>query len=359
MMNFQRPNTLNSLNTPMFSIIIINWNGEKYIRRCLESLSKVTYPNFEIIVVDNASQDNSVEIIKDFSSVKLIQNKENLGFAQGNNVGYENSDGDYIYFLNNDTYVEANFLEPIVKVFASPEIGGAQSKIILPLEENRLDNVGAYLTNTGFLYHYGFRKKDEPHYDEQIEIFSVKGAGMCFKREVIEKVACPPKPWHRRDLFDPDFFAYFEETDFCWRVWLAGYKIIFVPESKIYHLLAASFKKIPSSFTLYHNYKNRICTLLKNLEIKNFWLLLWHLKLCKLISALYLFTGKPKLFWAIQKALWWNFVNLRETLRKRKRVQKEIREVSDKELFKKIKRSPPLSYYYYLFRDDLANFVDP
>lgn len=332
-----------------FSIIIINWDGEKYIRHCLESLAKVSYPNFEVIVVDNGSTDSSVEIIKDFSFVKLIQNKKNLGFAEGNNIGFQNSTGDYIYFLNNDTYVEANFLEPIVKIFENPKVGGCQSKIILPLEERRLDNVGAYLTSSGFLYHYGFRKKDSPRYNKEIEIFSAKGAGMCFKREVIEKTS----------LFDPDFFAYFEETDFCWRVWLAGYKIVFVPESKIYHLLAASFKKVPAPFTIYHNYKNRICTLLKNLEARNFWLLLWHLKLCKLIAVVYLCSGKFNLFWAIQKAFLWNLVNLGKTLKKRKKVQKEIRQVSDKELFAKIKRSPPLRYYYYLFRDDLLNFVDP
>lgn len=335
---------------PKVSIIILNWNGEKYLRRCLESVINSSYPSKEILVVDNASSDDSITIIREFPEIRLIQNPTNLGFAQGNNLGYQHSTGDYIYFLNNDTYVEPDFLEPLVKAFESDQdLGGVQSKIYLPNEDNRLDNVGGYLTWTGFLYHYGFRKLDGSKYQRELEIFSAKGAGMCFKREVIEKVG----------LFDEDFWAYFEETDFCWRVWLAGYKIKFMPESKIYHLLAASFRTVPAHSVVFHNYKNRLCSLTKNLSAPYLLIILpLQLAFLNLISCIYFLRLNFRQSAAVQLAIFWNILHLPATLVKRTFIQTKIRQTSDRNLFIRIMRNPRLLYYWHLLNDQVGDYED-
>lgn len=335
---------------PKVSIIILNWNGEKYLRRCLESVVNSSYPSKEILVVDNASTDYSIKIIHEFPRVRLIQNPTNFGFAQGNNVGYQGSTGDYIYFLNNDTYVKPDFLEPLAEALELDKtLGGVQSKIYLPNEENRLDNIGGFLTWTGFLYHYGFRKKDAPKYSRELEIFSAKGAGMCFKREVIERVG----------LFDEDFWAYFEETDFCWRVWLAGFRVKFIPQSKIYHLLAASFRTVPAYSVVFHNYKNRLCSLIKNLSAPYLLIILpLHLAFLNLISFIYFLRLSFGQSAAVQLAIFWNILHLIATLAKRTFIQTKIRQIPDRKLFIKIIKNPKLSYYWHLLNDQVGNYKD-
>src|SRR5258708_9727416 len=171
------------------SIIIVNWNGKKHLETCLSSLQKQEYSPIEIIVVDNASSDDSVEYIrKHFPKTKIIINQENLGFAEANNIGYRQTKGEYIIFLNNDTRVEKNFLSELVKAIETDQqIGGAQSKILLMDEPDKLDSIGAFLTQAGFLYHYAVGKKDAPKYSYQIDLYSAKGACMIFKREVLKK----------------------------------------------------------------------------------------------------------------------------------------------------------------------------
>ena len=172
--------------------------------------------------------------------IKVVKNKENLGFAEANNVGYSRSKGDLILFLNNDVEVEYDFLSKLVKeLLSDPKLGGVQPKILLMNKKDNLDSVGAFLTNSGFLFHYGiYKSQNDNKYNKKIDIYSAKGAGMLFRREVIEKIG----------LFDKDYFAYFEETDFCHRVWLAGYKIRYIPESRMYHLMGGTSINMDSSF---------------------------------------------------------------------------------------------------------------
>ncbi|MGH7203443.1 MAG: glycosyltransferase family 2 protein, partial [Candidatus Levyibacteriota bacterium] len=139
------------------SIIIINWNGLNYLQECLPSLQKQDYPNTEIIVVDNASSDESVSYLKkNFPKVRIVLNDKNYGFAEANNIGYKYITGDYVLFLNNDTKVTRNFLSILVKKLEKDEtIGGIQSKILLMDKPDHYDSIGAFLTGTGILYHYG------------------------------------------------------------------------------------------------------------------------------------------------------------------------------------------------------------
>ena len=314
----------------LVSVIIVNWNGKKWLGKCLNSLYKQTYRNFEIIFVDNASVDGSVEFVKEFyPKVKIIINKENLGFAGGNNVGYENSIGKYIMLLNNDTFVTKDFLEILVDYLdRNKNVGIVQPKMYLTRGEKLLDSAGSFLTKTGFLKHTGF-VTDRGQYNQIKEIFSAKGACMLIKKELIEKIG----------FFDEDYFAYFEETDFCWRAWLAGYKTVFLPQAVIYHDMGLTSGKFSSSFIDYHSFKNRIGTLVKNLEAKNLLIIMpIHLFCCAGISFLFFVKLKFENSWAIWRAIGWNIKNLGKIYRKRVNVQKHIRLVTDEEIFKLINR---------------------
>lgn len=333
------------------SIIIVNWNGKHHLEKCLPSLEKITYSNYEVILVDNASSDESVSFVKSkYPSIKIIQNDKNYGFAKGNNIGFKQAHGEYILFLNNDTQVTKDFLDNLVAVLGSDrELGGVQAKVLSMTDPTRLDSVGAFLTNTGFLYHYGYLQKDNKKYDKPIYLYTAKGACMLFRKDVIDQVG----------LFDDEFFAYFEETDFCHRVWLAGYKIKYVPDAVIYHQIGGTSNSMNNSFIQYHSFKNRINSYIKNLGLSEaIKILPLHIFLCEAAAFVFIIKGKPSIFLAINKAILWNIKKLSQTLKKRKYIQRQIRTVSDNEAFGKLKRFPGLRYYYYLFAKNLRGYEE-
>src|SRR5258708_1721280 len=330
---------------PKVSIIVLNWNGRKFLENCLDSLQKLTYNSIEIIVVDNNSKDGSVELVKEkYPKILLVENKENHGFAKGNNIGYEKSNGEYILILNNDTKVTPDFLDPLVKTFEKDStIGCVQPQIRLLEDKEILDGAGAFLTSTGFLYHFGYLKnKNKDIYNRQTEIFSAKGACMLLNRKAIEKVG----------LFDEDFFIFFEETDLCFRLWLSGFTVVYEPKSIIYHVGGAdttSSKSYQFERRAYLSLRNTFCSYLKNFGTLNLITILpifIFLELC--LAIYYLFNLKVKLAISATRALLWNARNIRKTLKKRKAVQHNLRTLSDWELNRKIIRNPKFEYYYYL-----------
>lgn len=325
----------------LVSIVIINWNGIADLKDLLPTLGKVTYNNFETIIVDHGSTDGSISYIKkNYPKVKLLEKKKNLGFALGNNVGVEVAKGEYVLLLNNDTIVKPNFLDLLVEAIKDKKIGVVQPKIIFA-DSKKLQSAGTYLTSSGFLYHLGFNKDaNDKKYNKTYEIFSANGSCMLIKKEVIEKVG----------LFDEDFFLYFEETDFCWRVWLAGYTINYAPKAEIFHKGGKATKTLPSSFINFHSFKNRINALLKNLGT---WELIKilpiHLMLTQAAAISFLAKGGVKVAISTERAVFWNIINLPKTLKKRKRVQNEFRKIKDSVLMSKVKKKVRLAYYYYLF----------
>lgn len=335
----------------LISVIIVNWNGEKWLSKCLSSISKQDYKQFEIIFVDNGSTDNSVSYVKkNFPKVKVILNKENLGFAGGNNVGYKHAKGEYIFLLNNDTWVEKDFLKKTISAFDKiPRLGSVQPKIVLMNDPQKLDAVGSYWTDSSFLYYYGFGKNSqEKKYNKNMPFFSNKGAAMLFKKELVDKIG----------LFDDDFWCYYEETDFCHRVWLAGYECWYYPEAVVHHAMGGTSLRFDSSFVQFHNFKNKLLSFLKNFEVKNLITILpIYILLNILISFVWLFQGKYKHFLALYRSIGWNISHMQETMQKRKTVQL-LRKKSDGEIFKVTRQNPRLQYYLYLLKGKLEKFAD-
>lgn len=308
-----------------------NWNGGDVYEKCLRSLENITYPNWELIVVDNGSTDGTADLSLDHKfnipSCKLIKNKFNVGFAPANNQGYEISKGKYLLLLNNDTLVEKDFLNIMVeKMEKEGDLGTLQPKIKMMDDPHYLDNAGSFLTKIGFLHHWGFMQKDREEFDREREVFTTKGACMLIRREVIKKVG----------LFDNDFMSYFEESDFCWKTWLVGYRVIFYPKTFILHKVGFTIKRLDVGNLNWHYYKNRICSLIKNLAGYNILVVLSaHLVISFGISVTFMIKGQLSNSLIIWKAIWWNIVNLNKTLKKRREIQK-MRVVSDKFIFDKL-----------------------
>jgi len=338
---------------PLVSVIIVNWNGMRFLHNCLGSLSKVKYKNTEILFVDNASQDDSVVFVKNnYPDIKIIVNSKNLGYAGGHEGAFRKAKGELILLLSTDTIVEENLLSELVKaIYSEKNVGAVMPKLLMYPRKDLIDSIGSFFLASGIIYHIG-RDKDQSElkYNKPMEIFSGKGACMLFKKEVLAKTG----------LFDKDYFAYFEETDLCHRIWLSGNKVIYWPKTSVCHMQGGASKQMISSFILYHSYKNILCTYIKNLSLKY---LIRVLPLTLIIYQcgflVFLLTGKFRNAWAFQEAISWNISNMRSTLKKRKFVQNKIRKISDDYFLPRITRSVSLHYYYYLFTGEgLAKYHD-
>lgn len=337
------------------SIIVLNWNGKKFLKKCFDSLHKLTYKSVELILVDNNSSDGSVDFIqKNYPKVIVIKNKDNFGFAKGNNIGFAKATGEYVLILNNDTVVTPSFLEPLLEdLKKDPSIACIQPQIRLMENKNILDGVGAFLTPTGFLYHYGYLKNiNDKKYNKQIEIFSAKGACILLSKAVIKKIG----------LFDEDFFIFFEETDLCYRIWLSGHSVIYEPRSIIYHLGGGdttASNTYQYERRTYLSFRNMICSYLKNFGTNNLLTIfpLFNFFLFALLIY-YIVQGKFNLVKVILQAYYWNILHMSDTFAKRRKVQYSLRKVSDFVLAKSIIKSPRIGYFYALLTAKLKNFQD-
>jgi GT2 family glycosyltransferase len=326
---------------PLVSIIIVNYNQKEYTIDCLASLSEMTYPNCEIILVDNGSTDGSVAALRNLkfkirnSKLIVVENDRNLGFAGGNNAGYKKTKGKYVLLLNNDTKVKRNFLEPLVDdLEKDKKLGVVQSKMLVMDEPKLLDSVVSYQTSTGFLYHLGYLEKDKKEYQKFRYGLSVKGACMLIRKSAL-----------RLGLFDDTYFAYFEETDLCWRTWLLGYKVGFEPKSVIYHKMGVTSLRMNSWFIQFHSFKNRIRTIIKNTSFYTFlWMLPVNVAVSLGFSFFLLFTGRFIGFVSILRAIFWNIINFADTLKARRKVQ-SMRMLSDKKIFSYVFKNPPFGFY--------------
>jgi GT2 family glycosyltransferase len=242
---------------PRVSIVTINFNQLQHTLALLKSLRQVTYPNVEVIVVDNCSRENPApQIEKEFPEVKVIVSFTNLGFAGGNNLGVNASSGKYILFLNNDTEVDPGFLEPMVGLFESnPLAGAASSKIIYYNSDNIIQYAGSTCLNpyTGRNTRIGYMEKDKGQHDVLRETDLAHGCAMMVPRKVIDQVGMMPEL----------FFLYYEEIDWCESIKRAGYKIYCVPGSKVFHKESMSVGK-KSTLKTYYMTRNRLLFMRRN-----------------------------------------------------------------------------------------------
>lgn len=245
--------------TPLVSIITINYNESEVTLDLLQSIRKLNYPNIEVIVVDNASPNDNPDVIKErFPEITLIKSPENLGFAGGNNLGVKQAKGDYLLFINNDTVVPLNFIEPLVQTLKEdPRIGMVSPKIKFHWDPTLIQYAGYTpmshwtIRNSSIGYH----QKDDGNFDTPGETQSIHGAAMMVPKSVVDEVG----------MMTEIYFLYYEEHDWAEMVKRAGYKIYYQPQSYILHKESVSTGKF-SPLKTYYISRNRILFARRNFK---------------------------------------------------------------------------------------------
>jgi GT2 family glycosyltransferase len=326
---------------PLLSVIIPNWNGKKFLAECIDSLKEQTFPDFEVILVDNGSTDGSVEFVEERygNFVRIIRNSRNLGFTGGNNTGIRAAKGEFLVLLNNDTRVEPTWLEGLTEAIGrDPRVGMWASKVCSYSQRNRIEAVGELAYWDGLNRARGQYERDSGQYDKGEEIFFPPGCGGMFRKAVFDEIG----------LFDEDFFAYGDDAEIGIRARLAGWKCYYVPKAVLYHKNSGSTGQY-SPFKAFYVERNR------------FWITIKYFPL-SLLALSFFFTfyrfalqaygalthqgaaGKftriyspGSLVWILLKAYLSGFRYLPRMWRKRKEL-KPLRKISDGEMFRWFKR---------------------
>lgn len=325
------------------SVIIVTYNGFKYVTACVKSILKLNNPRIEIIIVDNGSIDDTVGKLKNLyrNRIKVISLKHNYGPAYARNVGAKAARGEILGFLDNDTKVHPNWAKTAIQYFRNnSQVGIIQSKLLLASNHKQLDYVGEYLGQNGFLVQpIRAGEIDEGQFDHVMPTLAAKSAGMFIRKSVFSKIGG----------FDPDYFIYVEETDLGWRSWLIGFQAVYLPDSIVYHEFGTSSVILSPKQTTFnakfHGCKNYILTHLKNLEaISLLKIMPLHLFLWLGLAWYSLFKFNFSVFWYIHRAILWNLVKLPTTLKKRSKIQKN-RKISDPQLFAIVMNRQPFNYF--------------
>ncbi|CAN5409170.1 glycosyltransferase family 2 protein [soil metagenome] len=316
------------------AVIILNWNGRKFLEEFLPFVVQFNSANAEIIVADNASTDDSVEWLKiNFPAIRIIRNQKNGGFAKGYNESLTQVDADYYVLLNSDVEVTAGWLEPIIKMLdADNSIAAVQPKICDYKDKTKFEYAGAA---GGFIDKYGYPfcrgrifetlETDSGQFDNDLEIFWATGACMFVRSSV----------WKELGGLDEDFFAHMEEIDLCWRMRNCGYKIMYSGKSEVYHVGGGTLSKQNSKKT-FLNFRNNLILILKNHNSEYlFFKIVWRLFLDGIAGTKFFFTGEFAHTFAVLRAHYAFYSVVGTTLKKRNVLKSGITKFATKGIYTK------------------------
>ena len=289
------------MNTPKVAVVILNWNGVKYLRDFLPYVLASTWPNLDIVVGDNASSDGSVAYLREnYPTVRIIENDDNYGFTGGYNRVLAQVQADYYILLNSDVEVQPNWIEPVIALMETDDrIAAAAPKIKAYHNQTHFEHAGAA---GGFIDKFGYPfcrgrifydiEEDKGQYEQAGEVFWASGAAMFIKKHL----------WDLSGGFDETFFAHMEEIDLCWRLKNMGYKVMYCPQSVVFHVGGGTLNS-ENPFKTYLNFRNNLLLLKNNLS---FWRAVWVIGIRFWMDLLaltrFLMEGKRKDAWAISRA---------------------------------------------------------
>ena len=238
---------------PLVSVVVVNFNGKKFLDDCLSSLARQTFRDFETILVDNGSSDGSADYIRErYPSVMLVETGKNLGFAGGTNAGIRAAQGEFVFTLNNDTVADPCMLEEIVKPMqAEPTVGMCGTKMVLP--DGRINSTAICLSRSGAAWDRGMGEADHGQFDTAEETFGPCAGAALYRRSMLDDIG----------LFDEDFFLFMEDVDLAFRGRLAGWKCRYVPTARAVHVHGgtAGFR---SDLSVYYGNRNLVWYVVKN-----------------------------------------------------------------------------------------------
>jgi len=213
------------------SVVILNWNGLRHLARCLDALWAQTFTDFEVILVDNGSTDGSVEWIAEHApQARLLRNAVNAGYAAANNQAIRASQAPFVATLNNDTQVEPGWLEALVAAADDPSVGSCASKMLFAARPEVINSTGICLDVTGFAWDRRGGELDDEREREPVEIFGPCAGAALYRRAMLDQIG----------LFDEAFFAYLEDVDLAWRAQMAGWRCLYAPTARVYHVHSAT-----------------------------------------------------------------------------------------------------------------------
>ncbi|BAI60319.1 putative glycosyltransferase [Methanocella paludicola SANAE] len=240
---------------PLASVIVVNYNGKQYLKRCLDALLDQTYRNVEVILVDNGSGDGSVDFVRsNYHTVQIIDNVKNLGFAPANNVGIRAARGELIATLNNDTMAAPGWLEALAgEMISNERVGMCASKMLRMDDPTIIDSTGICISRSGACWDRGMFEKDEGQYEAVVEVFGPCAGAALYRKSMLDEIG----------LFDEDFFSYMEDTDLAFRGRLAGWKCRYVPNAIVRHVHGGTAGYV-SDYTVYYGNRNIVWYALKD-----------------------------------------------------------------------------------------------
>lgn len=288
---------------PLVSIVILNWNGQKFLERFLPSVMASTYSNFRVVVADNASTDDSIPFLRSFyPDIRVIELAQNYGFAKGYNEGLKDVDGDYYVLLNSDVEVQPSWVEPVVELMErDATIGACQPKLLQYDNRSHFEYSGAcggWVDWLGYPFARGRIfdecEEDKGQYETVEPIFWASGAAMFVRARL----------YHELGGLDDFFFAHQEEIDFCWRLQRKGYTVYSCPASVVYHVGGATLPK-GNSRKVFLNFRNNLVMMAKNMPAgEAFWKIAYRFILDAVSALKSLLSGEGKYFLAVFSAHW-------------------------------------------------------
>lgn len=308
---------------PRVAIVILNWNGKAFLQQFLPGVIAHSPDYAEVIVADNASSDDSVQWLQqNHRDIRIIQNLSNGGFAKGYNDALAHVQAEYFVLLNSDIEVTPGWLDPMIAMLDKDHsIAACQPKLRAFHAKDEFEYAGAaggFIDKWGYAFCRGRMfdsyEKDLGQYNDVCEIAWATGACLVIRKS----------DWDHSGGLDPDFFAHMEEIDLCWRLRNRGRKIMYCPDSVIYHVGGGTLNKTSPRKT-YLNFRNNLVLLTKNHSSRFFWLKI-YLRMCLdgVAAFRFLLSGEAAHFWAVVKAHFSFWGSIGKTIGKRRKIKREV-----------------------------------
>lgn len=295
------------------TVVIVNWNGKQFLEQCITALMAQTIQPHEIILVDNASTDESVEIVRQFPFVRLIEQNSNTGFARANNLAINaaSTESKWIALLNPDAFAEPRWLEALlIATENNPAFDMFASKLVNASNPEIMDGAGDAYHISGLVWRMWHRASVTTAPESEREVFSPCAAAALYRHSALREIGG----------FDEDYFCYVEDVDLGFRLRLAGHRCLYVPQSVAHHVGSGTTGGQHSDFSVYHGHRNLVWTFVKDMPGILFWLLLPLHVLLNLVSIIWFtITGQGIVIWRAKRDA---MLGLPKMWRKRQQIQK-------------------------------------